>query len=70
MVRTTFLIESGFNVYVTAQPMGNAVATVERKYLDKAKIRGELRGRYRKKRLYRNPSPNANANAQLGGNRP
>jgi len=49
---TTFLIDSGFNVYTTADRIGDTVQTVEAKYLDKAKIREQLRGRFRKKRLY------------------
>lgn len=49
---TTFLVDSGFNVYVTAERIGDTVSTVESRYLDKAKVREELRGKYRKRRLY------------------
>lgn len=44
---TRFLLDNGFNVYVTAQRLGDTVATVERHYLDKARARSAMRGRFR-----------------------
>lgn len=47
---TRFLIQNGFNVYVTAQRLGDTVATVEKHYLEKARARAAMRGLFRIRR--------------------
>lgn len=48
---TEFLIANDFNVYATAQQLGDTVATVEEHYLDKARTREAMGGRFRMKRV-------------------
>lgn len=48
---TKFLIANDFNLYATAHQLGDTAPTVERHYLDKAKARAAMKGRFRMERV-------------------
>lgn len=48
---TRFLIANDFNLYATARALGDTAPTVERHYLDKARTRAAMRGRFRMERI-------------------
>jgi len=48
---TEYLIANDFNVYAVAEQLGDTVATVERHYLEKARARAAMAGKFSMKRV-------------------